>query len=546
MKLNKTERLKEALSPYDFRAHIEKIDLENLSEADRFYLKNYGIYNIKLRPERFMLRLRIAGGRVALTKMERLLEIVDRYALEVLLTARAQMELHGLHAANVLEVWRAVQAAGFTTLQTLTDNFRNIVTDPYDGVAADSMLEVYPLVERMQALFLDRPEWMGMIPRKCNTAITATLSPGMHFFGNDIFFAPARRGEIFGFNLYLGGKNSHSAQSADIFVPPEDVVAMFEAVARAYYDYGLRGSRSKTRLFHLIEAVGMAQVRAYIGGYFPKSLQSAGTLQLQKYHLNDFEKLQEDSYGARIQSRYGKIDIKRLVEVVAFARSEWLQMRLGVDQNLYLIGLKEAKLPFESVSHAEITACAGSHFCALSLWDVKDETRYLPQDLLKKHAISVGFSGCLKGCGRHHHADIGLVGLRTNLFGPVIKAARVFLGSEYSQQQLPARLIFHVVPLDRLGELIEAVVSEFVASGEKDFEDFSRNHLNRYSTGFLMLWFLSKCHFSHEIRFGGKDEATLYAMLREMEGFPKVEEKPGSYEEAVRILMHALWDVAQA
>ena len=543
MQRNKIERLKAELPPIAFLEKIETLDLENLSEADRFYLKNYGIYNIKLRPERFMLRLRIAGGRVSCDMLEKLLAIIRQYDLEMLLTARAQIELHGLSAANVLEVWHAVQDRGFTTLQTLTDNFRNIVTDPYDGLAKGSMLEVYPLIVQMQEIFLNSPEWMGMIPRKFNTAITATHASGMHFFGNDLFFAPAKKGEDIGFNLYLGGKNSQSAQSADIFVAPKDVASMFEAVARAYSRYGLRGSRAKTRLFHLLETIGMSQFREHIAEFYPRRLQHAGTLQIEKYHLKAFERLQDGSYGARIQSRYGRIDTETLMQVVDFAKEQGAQIRLGADQNLYLTGLREEKLPFSQKEHAQITACAGSHFCALSLWDVKAETSYLPEEILKTHNITVGFSGCLKGCGRHHHADIGLVGLRTNLFGPVIKAARVFLGSEYSQTQKPARLIYHVVPLEKLSDLIEVIIDEFVASGEEEFEDFSRNHLNRYSSEFLMLWFMAKLYLKEKITFAGKEESELYQMLKEREDFPKTEEKPDSYEESVRLLLHALWDM---
>ena len=51
---------------------------------------------------------------------------------------------------------------------------------------------------------------------------------------------------------------------------------------------------------------------------------------------------------------------------------------------------------------------------------------------MEKHGIKVGFSGCMKGCGRHKHADIGIVGLRSNKFGENDKAARIFLSGEYA------------------------------------------------------------------------------------------------------------------
>jgi len=543
VKHNKIERLKRALLPYDFRAHLSQLDFSNLSEADRFYLKNYGIYNIKLRPEHFMIRLRIAAGRVEAAKLLKLTAVAEAYGCELLLTGRAQIELHGLGADNVLDAWKKLEEAGFTTLQTLTDNFRNIVTDPYDGVHESSRMEVYPLITQMQALFLDQAAWMGMLPRKFNTAISATVKSSLHFYHSDLFFALAQKEGEWGFNVYLGGKNSQTAKSADIFVLPHQVTAMFEAVARAYLTYGLRESRAKTRLFHLLEAIGMEDFRQKIGEFYPDRLESGGRVSVEKVPKRTFEKLKEGRFGYCYRSSFGRVGIAELKRMAQYAVDNALQIRLGVDQNIYLLGLKTPEADFHEVPGAShVTACAGSHYCALSLWSVKEETSFLPLERLEKEQITVGFSGCLKGCGRHHHEDIGLVGLRTNLFGPVTKAARLFLGTEYSKNQKPARLIYHVVPLEQLSGLIDVIIDEYLSSGAKDFETFSREHLNRYSTGFLMLWFLAKLYLYEEITFENRDEETLYRMLLRQPEFPQLHEER-EYESAVRFIMHRLWDI---
>ncbi len=547
MKKNKIEQLKASLSPYAFHELLGGLDMQNLTEAERFYLKNYGIYNIKLRPENFMIRLRITAGRVDAARLEYIVDVAESFAATPLLTARAQLELHGLRADNVLYAWEMLREGGVTTLQTLTDNFRNIVTDPLDGRARESWMEVYALVREMESFFLGEKAWMGMLPRKFNIAVTANPASGLHFFGNDLFFAPAQKEGRFGFNLYLGGKNSEAAKCANIFVPAGESVAMFRAVAQAYMKYGLRGSRSKTRLFHLLQVMGMALFREKIAHFYGGKLEAAGRLlkgEGLSFH-EVFVPLKDGSYAYRYQSRFGEISTKALREIVTFVKREEVEVRFGIDQNIYLLGLQAPQVPFEEAPHCRtrVTACAGSRYCALSLWDIKEETAYLPLERLARHNISVGFSGCLKGCGRHHHEDIGLVGLRTNLFGPVVKAARLFLGTEYSHTQKPARLIFHVVPLAKLSSLIDVIVDEFEASGERDFESFSRNCLNRYSTGFLMLWFLSKRYLHEVITFEKRDEQTLYAMLRQRVDYPDVEEKGGGYEAAVRTMMHALWDL---
>ncbi|WP_295421846.1 nitrite/sulfite reductase, partial [Sulfurovum sp.] len=433
MKPNKIERVKTHLAPYDFRSKINSLDLTDLDEEKRFYLKNYGIYNIKLTPEKFMLRIRIAGGRITQHTLQYITMLAKRYDLELLITARAQLELHGLHAKNVLAVWKLLEKENITTLQTLTDNFRNIVTDPYDGAEESSRIETFPLVTQMQDLFLDRQEWMGRLPRKFNTAICGTQKSSMHFFSNDLFFALAKKDEKLGFNLYLGGKNSEVAQDADVFVTAQNVPFMFEAVGRTYMKYGLRGTRSKNRLFHLLEETGVEAFVEHLAEFYPEEIMKKGELLIEKETSAAYKRLKDGTYGYCYQSRFGKLSVDALIELLEYAKKEALEIRIGPDQNLYLLGLKEKNVPFKTIQGASnVTACAGSHYCALSLWDIKSDISYLPLEKIDRYNIQVGFSGCLKGCGRHHHVDIGLVGLRTNSFGETQKAARVYLGGEYS------------------------------------------------------------------------------------------------------------------
>jgi len=542
MKLNKTERAKNSFAPYDFYKKLMLIDLTDLTEEERFYLKNYGIYNIKLNPERFILRLRIAGGRISRDDLGFIIGIIQEYKLELLLTARAQIELHGLKAKNILEVWELLQQNGISTFQTFTDNFRNIVSDPYDGLDESAQIEVYPLITEMQNMFLGKKEWMGMLPRKFNTAICGNRTSQVHFFSNDLFFGLACKEEKWGFNIYLGGKNSEVAQDADIFVNPHEVPMMFEAVAKAYMKYGSRGSRAKTRLFHLIKEIGIKSFVEKISEFYPVGIEKKGILQIHKASFTEFRKLKDNTFAYCYRSKFGQIDTIALQELIYYADKENYEIRVGVDQNFYLFGIKEKKIPFRSILGAShVTACAGSHYCSLSLWNVKEETSYLPLEKIEAHNIQVGFSGCLKGCGRHYHADIGLVGLRTNFFGATQKAARVFLGGEYSRGEKTARLIFGVVPLVHLKSVFEVIIDEFEASGEKDFEDFSRKYLNPLSTFFLMLWFLAKLYIKKPITLELLPEEELYQKLSDLKAFPKFSEDE-NYQKSIRLMLHSLWN----
>lgn len=506
IKANKIERLKATLKPYDFFPEISTLDLKNLTEEERFYLKNFGIYNHKLSPETFMIRVRITAGRIAISQLTQLIQLSEEYSFRMMITVRAQIELHGMNADNVLSVWKRLEEAGFTAWQTLTDNFRNIVTDPFDGESKTSQIEVYSLIKEMEFLFLKNPDYVGTLPRKFNTAICGTLESSHSFFSNDLYFALAKKElsskkeGLGGFNLYLGGKNSEMAQNADIFVTPEEVVLMFEAVIKTYMNHGLRGTRSKTRLFHLLQKIGMDSFKTHLQSYYPKALQSAGTLQTEKSSTQEFTSLHDDRYAFCYLSRFGEIDAGELSTLTNYASSEKLSIRLGIDQNIYLFGFKEPKVPFKNLfTPARLSVCAGNRYCDLSLFDMKEEAKMLPLERLKTLNVSLGYSGCLKGCGKHQHVDIGLVGLRTAIFGPTQKSVRFFIGGQYTYGEAPARLILFAVPLHGLNDLIHVVLDEFTESGYSDFERFSQEVLNRFSTNFLALWFLSKLYFTETI-----------------------------------------------
>jgi len=153
VKLNKIEKLKLQKSPCDYYATIESLNPSSITEADRFYLKNFGIYNNKQRPEEWMVRIRIPAGRIDYPGLRLIHTLAKLYEARLLLTARAQMELHRLSFRDALACHKELEEGGLSTFGVLTDNFRNIVTDPLDGVAKESIFAVYPLIEKMQAVF---------------------------------------------------------------------------------------------------------------------------------------------------------------------------------------------------------------------------------------------------------------------------------------------------------------------------------------------------------------------------------------------------------
>jgi len=90
------------------------------------------------------------------------------------------------------------------------------------------------------------------------------------------------------------------------------------------------------------------------------------------------------------------------------------------------------------------------------------------------------------------------------------------------------------------------IIDEFEASGEEDFEDFSRKYLNPLSTFLLMLWFLAKLYLKKPITLEVLPEEELYQKLSVVKDFPKFSDDE-NYQKSIRIMLHSLWDdVAQS
>jgi len=491
-KLNKRERYKARLRPYDyFTKEFESIDFESLGEGDRFYLQDFGIFNTEFLEDEFTMRLRVPAGRLSSEEFKYIADVVKEYVLTMVITARGGLQLHNLESDNVSEIWHKLNAYGLTTWQSFGDNIRNIVTDIYDGVGKHAVIEVYPIIKQMQEYILKNPRYVGMLPRRVSIGISGNSANVTSFFANDIYFALAKKDDVFGFNVYMGGKNTEVAKSADIFLRKGKVFDFFKAFVEAYYLHGSRFSRSKTRLVYLIEDIGMDKVKEYIVKEYGRDFESEGKIILEKVPFSFNEELKDGGYAFCYQSDFGRLEADEMLKIADYAFQNSVEIRLGMDQNIYLIGLKNKEVPFTSPKQsANIVACAGN-LCPYAVWSIKDETSYLPLDKIQKYAINIGFSGCAKGCGRHRHTDIGLIGLKTNHFGDTEGGARIFLGAVHIDNPATNRMIFSMVPFVHLHKTVSLIINMFEQSEYMDFEKFSRNILDKFSEEFLSLWVLA-------------------------------------------------------
>ncbi|MEE8588235.1 MAG: nitrite/sulfite reductase [Sulfurimonadaceae bacterium] len=552
-KLNKRERYKAQMRPFDYFPELETLDFENLGEGDRYYLQDFGIFNAEFAEEEFTLRLRLPAGRLSAEQFQELAQILTTHDLHIIMTARAGLQIFGLEADNILSVWKQVNAMGISTWQSFGDNIRNIVSDVYDGVGQYNKIEAYPIVMQMQEHILKVPRYVGMLPRRVSVGISGNSVNVTSMFANDLYFALAQKEGVFGFNVYMGGKNTEVAADADIFLLESEVIDFFGAFVEAFYKHGSRFSRAKTRLFYLLEEIGMDGFKKHIASEYGKPFNSGGQLQLEKGRFETYETLKDGSLSFCYETDFGRVNAEEFEKIAAYATEQDAEIRLGIDQNIYLMGLKEKSTELKSpkVSNT-ILACAGSDYCPFSFWNIKDETSYLPLDKIYEHRIQIGFSGCAKGCGRHRHTDIGLIGLKTNNFGATEGGARVFIGAEHTTGVSVGRTLFSMVPLEHLHSLMTLIISLYEESGLSDFEDYSAQVLSKFSEEFLALWFLANLQTHQMLKLlpneslpsEKKGFAYEKALLEKyFEGLDFLDLIDDSFFEAVSTLSRELWTI---
>jgi len=547
-KLNKRERYKAQLKPIDYYKDFDTIDFESLNDGDRYYLQDFGIFNTNFLEDEFTIRIRIPAGRLSADEFQAIADIVDEYDLTIILTARAGIQLHDIDVDDVYEIHKRINDLGVSTWQSFGDNVRNIVSDVYDGLGTYSHIEVGSIVKKMNEYIIKNPRYVGMLPRRVSIGISGNSADVTSFYANDIYFGLASKNGKLGFNVYMGGKNTEVAQSADIFLIKEEVFPFFKAFVEAFFLHGSRFSRAKTRVFHMIEAHGMNALKEHIQQEYKTPFVSAGDILIEKAKFEEFHKLKDGTFGYCYQTDFSRLKTDEIKKIASFASDNNAEIRFGIDQNIYILGLKEKTTTLNSPAISQtIMACAGN-LCPYAVWSIKDETSYLPLDKINEHQIQVGFSGCVKGCGRHRHTDIGLIGLKTNNFGDTDGGCRIFLGASHSDGSSVSRQLFSMVPFVHLNTVLSLVIKLFEDSDYDEFEEYAKNILNNYSEEFLSLWILSNLETKQSIGLSKLkniqniefEKDLLKKEFKDLDFWLHVEE---NFHDAVSYLCKKLWTI---
>ncbi len=468
-KVETTKSLKHAMDVYERLEDIAKAGYDGLqSEDSAYFLKCFGLFD---KGEDFMLRVRIPAGQLTNDQAIRVGEVAKKYGNDYIdITTRMQVELRYLQIEDIASVLQSLQEVGISTFQTGADNPRNIVTDPLDGIAYDNIIETMPIIERLQEIIGENPDWISVLPRKFNTGIIGSLSNSCNIFGHDCCFVLAQKDGVFGFNIYLGARVGVQAIDADLFVQIDEVEIFFKSLLNIFRDYGYRDNRNKNRLIFLIRDVGIANLIDAIKDEAKIEFAPAGVTMVQS---------QSTALGSnRVLGRDGNFSYKIIVPSGIFTGSDMIEVakeakefgsgdiRLTYDQNLYILGIPSSDIDtliesdisqkyqkYNNPYFHDMIACAGTKTCNFGVIpnkaDAIEMAEFLNNELpLESATVRMNWSACPKGCGVHGIADIGFEGCKAkDSDGTRVDGVHIYLGGKITRVAKEAHTLHKALPI---------------------------------------------------------------------------------------------------
>ncbi len=453
-----------ALSPEDaqiskFHGFYEQDDRDRRRERQERFLEPY--YT-------FMLRARLPGG-VCTPEQWLAIDAVGRELGNgsIRLTTRQTFQYHGILKRNLKPLIQRINQVMIDSIGGCGDVNRNVLCNPNPERSA-LHAEVYRWARRISEHLLPKTNayheiWLDgepvaggeseplygetYLPRKFKTALAVPPHNDVDVYTNDLGFVAIAEGDrLLGFNVLAGGGMGASHDDVTTFprladelgfIPPEQALAVAEAVVSVQRDRGDRVSRRHARLKYTIERMGLS---AFIG-----EVETRAGVVFKPYRPVRFTS-QGDRYGwvedgegrwhltlyienGRIADGPGGSLLSGLREIARIHQGDF---RITPNQNLILAGVpavQKARIEMlareyglvndeRSPTRLASIACVALPTCPQAMAEAE---RYFPALLERVEALAVEqgiegqaivmrMTGCPNGCARPYVAEVGLIG----------------------------------------------------------------------------------------------------------------------------------------
>lgn len=449
----------------------------SIADDDQIVVKFHGSYQQDDRDRReeraqkkleklysFMLRLRIAGGKVSAKQWLGIHNTNEAYANEVIkITTRQTVQLHGVFKSNLKPTIASFYKYGLDSIAACGDVNRNVMATsaPAKNAGYEEVLEysqkiseyLLPKTKAYHEIWLDdekleygdkeqEPMYgKTYLPRKFKIVIGIPPYNDVDLYAHDIgLIAIIENGELQGFNITVGGGMGRThgnentfARVGDLagYVPKEKVLEATYHIATIQRDFGNREERTLSRFKYTMAKYGLDWFKEEYAKRF-EPLEPAREFEFTK-RGDDFgwEQDYKGNHNFTFFIENGRLCGKEKAAIFEIAQNDLANVRFTNNQNIMVVDIADANkakveeiLQKHKVSNEaapirlDSIACVALNTCTLAMAEAQ---RYLPslitkiEPILEKHdlkddAVSIRMTGCPNGCGRPYLAEIGLVG----------------------------------------------------------------------------------------------------------------------------------------
>src|SRR6266540_515176 len=426
------------------------VDLARLCEAgpaalepdDHYRLKTYGVC-AQRQDDRFMIRLRVAAGRIDCDQVGVVAGLARRYADgDVHLTTRQNLELHSVALPDVPAIYGALDAAGLAGRSACGHTIRNVMACPEAGTSIEEPFDVVPDARRLSRLLVSRSSELNVaLPSRLNIVLGGCTTCGLDALTNDIGLVA--RDEVWPAVWTIvewycrEGSIDQVARGRLKFLLEERGDAEFrQAFAKRFAE--LAGEEQPPldpvepqADVSLERALALAPPQGWGDGVRPQRQPGLATVTVRvplgDLPPGDFERVAAVAPG-------GALHLSRSQNIVL--RSVPVERVPEIVDQLAAIGVG----PDGARSATDVRACPGLTFCSLAITGSQPiahtiETALGDRPDLPRN-VSIAVSGCPNSCARQQAADIGLTGTQVRLGGRTGLGYQLVLGADLAQGAL--------------------------------------------------------------------------------------------------------------
>lgn len=491
----------------------------------RVFRLNQGIYGQRQGGHNQMLRVKIPYGRIEPDQLEMLGYLADEFSRGWgHLTTRQNIQFHFVPLEQTPEALRHLASVGLTSREACGDTVRNVAGCHLAGACPYEVLDITPWAQATTELFLRNPIAQRM-PRKFKINFSGCATDCGQAMFNDVgVFAVSRPlpdGSIEpGFKIVMGGglgANPHPAQALEEFTSREDLLPTIESILRTFDHYGNRDNKLRARMKWLIDTMGIDELRERIfkerhllrasstwpgglprpvveGGDAPAGVDATVAADsgapVEFRDLDPYPKWElanvvrgraNGTVSAYAWCRLGDITSEQFRALAQIQRDFHTDIRITNRQNFVLRDLGEHQLRdlwkrLDEIGMAEpgaelardVVSCPGADTCNLAVTQSRGLAADIGQALEENGLAEVGgvrtnISGCTNGCGQHHIADIGFLGLERRAHGRAAPGYQMLLGGQIGNMEVTFAQKAIKVPARTAASAVVSVVGRFAA-----------------------------------------------------------------------------------